>query len=152
MATGDYGAGIGPAGADPVTLATPRAVKLRVTARWDGFAKAFIQDSDGRLTEGHWVDLGMAIGLLFKQGSIASAKEVGSTLHLIDDLTSPNLARAIEDRVRKANPVARLLSDGHAVIESISHELRQHGGIIVAVNYRNLRLKDGRLHTIPYPS
>jgi len=139
MGAGAYGAGVGPAGHDPVAAATaPRDVSYPVGIKYDASSKSFPLDSDGLVEAEHPVDQMMAIGLCFRKGSIQGAAEVGNTFEEITNLGAANLALDIQDRIEKSVPIAGLLAAGDVVILSIDHEVIRHGGLKVAVQYYNL--------------
>jgi hypothetical protein len=98
MGAGDYAAGDGPAG-DDVTAAVgpPRAVTLPAAIQYDGATGDYPLDANGRYISLHPVSQRVALKLLLRQGSIASAPDVGSGFAAIGRGSSA----AREDQARK---------------------------------------------------
>jgi hypothetical protein len=151
MGAGDYPAGTGPAGHDPIVTTQPRAFVTPAALKYHGASRGFLLDSStGVLEACHPVDQKMAFGLLFRRGSIKGDRRVGNTFHLIESTHNADLEQQLWDRARTAYPVSEVLAAGDAVIERIEHEVREHGGLGIAVTYRNLRLKDADPITVNY--
>ncbi len=91
----------------------------------------------------HPVDSQMAIGLLFAQGSFLGDTTIGHTLrHVQLGQPAARLQRDVESRVRRANPVARLLARGDVEILSVQAEQNARvGRLSVLTQYRNLRTR-----------
>lgn len=120
----------------------------KTAARYDGRRRDFLTDANGVVKYVHPVDQEMMIGLCTKQGSMKSTPEIGTTLHEIVYLGLPNLQAEVEQRVRDANPIARLLAGGDVAIDLIEHATTNTGGLLVVVTYRNLRLDRNRVQRI----
>jgi len=116
--------------------------------RYDGGRRDLLVGANGVSTKCHPIDQEMMIGLCTKQGSWKSDPTIGSTLHSIVYLGTPNLQAEVEDHVRKANPIAALLANGDVEIDLITHETTPGGALLVAVHYRNMRLDKNRVQRI----
>lgn len=141
MGAGSYSPASSFAGFDPV--ADPSAAGSRVypqATHFDANSKTLLL-SGSAYASLHPVDSQMAIGLLFAQGRFLGDPTIGHTLHLVE-LGQPTarLQRDVEERVRSANPVARLLSAGDVEILSVQVEQDASiGRLSVQTTYRNLR-------------
>ena len=152
MPTGDYAAGVEPAGFDPVVAATPRTFDTPAAVRFDASGRVIVQDASGILTECHPVDQRMAFGLIMPQGAIASAPEIGHRLKDITNPRAPDTQTRVESAVRNAVPVAELLANGDVAIDQITHRQRAGGGLVVFVYYHNLRVQSEKQRVITYPA
>lgn len=110
-----------------------------VAMRYDGKARDFLVNANGTHATCHPIDQQMMLGLCAPLGSMRSTPEIGNGLHHIEYLGNPNLQAEVEHHVRTANPIAQLLANGDVVIDLIRHETTSHGGLLVAVHYRNMR-------------
>jgi len=75
-----------------------------------------------------------------RKGSLLSAPNVGNTLFDIEYLGNPDLGSDVEDRVRNAFPLSRLLANGDVEIIRIAHD--ESNGLAVALYFKNLRAQD----------
>lgn len=134
---GIYPGGVGPAGADPVTSTFAPRQKRPAAIRYEGATSDFELDHDGNYQAVTPVEQAVALSLSIRQGDIKSSPTTGNTLHEIVYLDSATLGADIDDRVRRSNPLARLLADGQAEIVRIDHEIGKQG-FKVAVYFRDL--------------
>lgn len=128
-----------PPGFEPVAKPSKAPIESRVEARrltTNGTALDFEIDSRGRYVGGHAVDQGMALSLLVRQGSIASAPNVGHTLHEVE-IGVQSTASDVRDRVLSSYPLSRYVADQLVEILDIEHE-ELDSGLKVAVSYKNL--------------
>lgn len=115
----------------------------QVAPRYDGKTRDIPTDSNGLLKTCHPVDQMMAIGLCTPLGSWKSSPNIGHTLGQIKYLGTASTHAEVERRVLSAEPIATLISNGDVSIDSIQSEsggAQAPNGLLVAVNYRNLRL------------
>ncbi len=137
---GAFGAGLGPAGHDPIVTAEAVARAAPPALRYEGTTQDWALDSLGRFRKVHPVDQGMALGMMVRQGSLKSSPDTGNRLFSIGYLQAKNLRTRVEALVRTANPIARLVADGSATLKAI--EISTAGGrLIVACLYSNNVLK-----------
>ena len=137
MPAGDYPAGAGPAGFDPVSDPLARRVFRGPAAMaYDGASRDWPLTPQNNYRSVHPVDQMMALSVLVRKGSIASAPIVGSTLHEIAYLNE-KLEGDVADRVKTSEPAATLLKGGRAAIKQIQVE-RTRSGFKTVVSYVNL--------------
>lgn len=117
-------------------LPSGRRPYLPAAPYYDGQARDTVLDEYGSTRGVHPTDSGMAMSLMVKKGSCKSAMDMGNELHLISDLSAPDLAEQVRAKVLVAEPLARLVAAKKSVIESIQHEARR-GALAVVVNYTN---------------
>jgi hypothetical protein len=150
MGAGDFTPFESPAGFDPV--ADPPASESSTypaALHFDASSKTYLLDGTA-YKELHPIDSQMAIGLLFAQGSFLGDKTIGHTLRDVQ-LGQPTarLQRDVEERVRSANPVKRLLANGDVKIVSVQvGQNRRVGRLYVWTSYKNLRADGDGLGTI----
>lgn len=137
MSAGVYPAGIGPAGVAPVSSSASVRQKRPTAIRYEGATSDFPLDALGNYEAVTPVEQAVAISLCIKQGDIKSSPTTGHTLAEIVYLDKQTLGADIEDRVRRSNPLARLLADGEAEIVRIDHEVGSQG-FKVAVFFKDL--------------
>ena len=121
-------------------LQTPTVIGARTVPEalwWDGTTKQWQMDGD-QWSSVHPVDQAMMLGCCFRLGSIPSAPDIGNTVFEINSLGSPNIRDDVEARIRIANPVARMITEGKAVIDSVDTEVQAGGRLLVQVAYFNL--------------
>lgn len=110
---------------------------------YDGETKDFKRDSYGQLRSIHYVDEGMAMSLCVEKGSIKSASDTGNALRTIKYLGTPTLADEVKAMVLSAQPLARLVSEGKALVTAI--DVQTSGSTMcVSVYYVNLLTADPR--------
>src|SRR5690242_18105687 len=138
MPAGDYLAGIGPAGFDPVTDPPARKVLRGPAAMaYDGASRDWPLNVQNNYRSVHPVDQQMALSVLVRKGTIASAPNVGSTLHEITHLSAKTLQSDVDNRVRTSEPAATLVRNGQAKI--LRNRIDVSGNALqVAVEYVNL--------------
>jgi hypothetical protein len=151
MGAGDYPAGVGPCGHDPIVTDQSRVFVTPEALKYDGATKAFIQDATtGKLEACHPVDQKMAFGLLFRRGSIKGDIRIGNTFHEIQSVRNADIQQQLWDRARTAMPVSDVLLAGDAEILRIGYEERPHGGLTIVVEYVNKRLKNSNPRRVDY--
>lgn len=118
--------------------ATPsgRRPYLPAAPYYDGTIKDTVLDAYNVHRGIHPTDSGMAMSFCVKRGSCKPAPTMGNELHLIRDLKAADLAAQIRAKVDSAEPCARLVADGKAVIERVDHWAAR-GKLAVVVYYSN---------------
>jgi hypothetical protein len=151
MGAGDYPAGIGPAGFDPVQSPSQRLVLYAPPSLYfDLSTRSFPYDARGALVGVHPVDQEVELALGITAGSLGSAPAQGHTLRFITSPSAPDAERQVEDRVNRA--LARLLERGDITVRSARFvRPAPPGRLLVAVEYVNLRLKPPALRRIQRP-
>jgi hypothetical protein len=141
MGAGSYAPAASPAGFDPVLDPSDAANRVCPAAlHFDASTKTYLLNGTA-WKELHPVDAQVAIGLLWAQGSFLGDKTIGHTLRDVQ-LGQPKarLQRDIEERVRSANPIKRLLAAGDIEILNIQADQNSRlGRLYVKTTYRNLR-------------
>lgn len=145
MSAGEYPAGTEPAGAAPVVTAPNQRPRRPAAIRYEGSVQDWtIYDSTGGYQAVTPVEQAVVLSLMVRQGQITSSPTTGHTLFEIETLDSATIEADVNDRVRRANPLARLLRDGEAAIkkvevQTVSNQLR------VAVYFVDLTRDRNRL-------
>jgi hypothetical protein len=138
MGAGDYEAGSGPAGSDPVVSTGPSIAKRYPVPIFDPATKDFTLNSDGQYASTHPVDQAVALALGIQLGKVTSDVALGNSLKEIVKAGAPTLQSNVETRIRVA--LKTLLDAGDIELGTITVETAQFGGFAVAVPYRNLRV------------
>lgn len=123
----------------------------QVAPRYDGKTRDFPVDAAGVLKSCHPVDHMMMIGLCTRRGSWKSSPEVGHDLFNIQLLGAQSSQAGVERSVLAAEPIATLIKNGDVEILSVQSESgadRAPNGLLVAVDYRNLRLDRSKVQRI----
>ena len=141
---GTSGAGIGPAGHDPVTTSVGVERTLPLALHFDPSTGDATMLSTGRLQADHPVDAWMDLTFSVPRGTLRSSPLVGHTLSEIQYLTS-KLDADVRDRVNSA--VAARVRAGDLRIDSI-RVARQTVGFVVLISYTNLRLASQPARTL----
>lgn len=144
---GSYGAGMGPAGFDPVAdpsaprrVTPPRALLFQL----NGFD--FPLDDDGLYQAVHPVDQWVALQVGVSLGAIGTSATAGNRLRRITHVGAPSTQREVEDAIRIA--LAAKVNDGSIRIDAIEYEAKSFGGFKVALTYTNLRAQAERARTL----
>lgn len=141
---GTSGAGIGPAGHDPVTTSVAVERTLPLALHFDPSTGDATMLSTGRLQADHPVDAWMDLTFSVPRGTLRSSPLVGHTLREIAYLT-PKLDADVRDRVNSA--VAARVKAGDLRIDSI-RVVRQKVGFVALISYTNLRLASQPTRTL----
>ena len=141
MSAGEYGAGEGDAGEDPVADATAARDESPGRALYlDGASKAFAFSASEptRLERLHPVEHRVGMALMVRLGRIASAPTVGNTLHEIPaTLTGAALTAEADRRVRLA--LSAPLAAGDVELRGVTAERARSGRLRVKVRFYNVR-------------
>lgn len=150
MPLGDFPAGEGPLGFDPVApLVPPRRARPPASLLFDGATRDFPLDKDGFYREIHSVDQRVALALLVTEGTIASASELGSRLRRIDRVPRGVMKSTAINHVRRA--LSALVAERSIRIDAIEVETPADGTLLVAVTYANLHLRGNEARTARVP-
>lgn len=137
MGAGNFPAGTGPAGLDPVISSRPRdPIPIISSLAVDGLTKDYQLDAAGRYVGVNWVDNAAFTLLRIAEGSVKSAPAVGETVSKIRYIDQVKIQAQVEDRVKVA--WRDLLSRNLVEIVDIILDLTVAGRIMYVVNYRNL--------------
>ncbi len=138
MGAGSFGAGIGPAGFDPLITSPPETVSLPAGVEYSPDIRGFPFAADGGVSPSHPVDQFVALVCTIARGSLAVTPEDGINFERIRRSSPDELQAVITDEVRYAlrDGLARgdLLFLGAPLLETDSDE------VVWAVDYVNLRL------------
>jgi len=148
MGAGNFPAGFGPAGLDPLPdPVPPRSVTPPAALRYDGATKDFPLDANGHYLGIHPVDQAVALALLIGLGTISSARNTGAAFRQIKRITPSTVAQATD----MANAALKDLVRAKKIeILDISVETRvPPGATLVAVSYTNLVTKKRATITTP---
>jgi hypothetical protein len=149
MGAGDYPAGAGPAGSDPIVSTGPAVDKQFPVPLYDLVTKDFPLDAHGEYLATHPVDQAVALALGIQAGKVAGDPALGNTLKAIIKAGGPTLQNNVETRIRTA--LQTLLNAGDIEIGTIVVETIPLGGFLVAVAYRNLRILSSAQKTARIP-
>lgn len=147
MGAGEFDAGEGLAGEDPVpAFAQPRNVTPPVALLLDGRTLDFPLDTTGLYRSVHPVDQEVALALMAKFGTIAGAPDTGNKLRLIRKL-GPRTKAEATNIVNEA--IGALIAANDIKLLDLTIETRTpQGALLVAVSYQNLRLKPSQPRTV----
>jgi hypothetical protein len=121
MSAGVWPGGVGPAGADPATVGSSSRSLKPAAIRYEGSVRDWQLDpTTGGYRRVTPAEQGVALSLMVAQGSITSSPLTGHTLGEIVYLGGPDVEADATDRVRRANPLARLVADGQVEIKRIA--------------------------------
>lgn len=124
MPTELFPAGTEPAGADPVVRVPTTRAKRPTAIRYEGAVRDWpIYASTGGYQAVTPVEQGVVLSLMVRQGQITSSPTTGHTLDQIETLDPETIEADASDRVRRANPLARLVRDGEAAIKKIDVQI-----------------------------
>lgn len=140
MGAGSHRAGIGPAGASPITSNLSLPNQGQRAALFDPLSKTFPLGDDGKHIDVHPVDQAMALALCLTAGSIKSAPKTGHTLRQIKRAEGDTVQREAEDRVRLATADLVARGDVELLKITVASDPIPNGRLLVDVSYRNLRL------------
>lgn len=143
MGAGQFPAGIGPAGFDPVADPSPPRTTPELSAlKFDGASRDWVMLADGRYEAAHPVDQKVALSLLVELGTIASATNIGSKLKKIRP-GGASMRAQVTDAINTSFPLSALLANGDVETDAIEIELTT-SGYNVAYYYFNLRIDSER--------
>jgi hypothetical protein len=142
MGAGDYPAGDGPAGLDPVQSVDARSgARAPAALRFDAETREFLIDESteeyANFLESHPVDQGMSLSLLVRRGDVPAVPELGNELHRVTG-TKSTLAAQINRYVMNAYPLRDLVLAREIEVTSVQYSWSAIGRLIVRVDYRNL--------------
>lgn len=145
MTTGLYPAGVEPAGADPIVSGVTTRPKRPSAIRYEGAVRDWtIYDSTGGYQAVTPVEQAVVLSLMVRQGQISSSPTTGHTINEIETLDEVTIESDVNDRVRRANPLARLLRDGEAAIKRIDVQIVSNQ-LRVAVYFADLTRDKNRI-------
>lgn len=148
MGAGDFPAGFGPCGMDPLPPPVPpRAVTPPAALRFDGATKDFLLDAEGHYLAIHPVDQAVALALLVGLGTAPSAPAVGAAFRQIKRITPSTKVQATN---MATAALAALVRAGKVGVLSIAVEVRlPQGATLIAVTYQNLLTKKTPTFSLP---
>ncbi len=147
MGAGDYPAGEGFAGHDPVASSTATPATALSALKFDGASKDWLQGADGRLEGVHPIDQAVALSVHLVQGTIAGVPTVGDTTRLITHVGGKGFEADVRDRILTSNPLARLISRGDVRVHNVTIEVRPNGAVAGILEYFNMRLDPTKTRT-----
>lgn len=138
MGAGNFPAGAGPAGLDPLPPPSPpRDVSPPAALYFDGRTQGFPLDAQGRYVGIHPVDQAVALALIVRLGTLGAVPEQGAAFRDIRKIT-PSTGTQATDMARIA--LAAIVQRGDITILDIQVETRRTmGAVLIAVSYKNLR-------------
>lgn len=142
MGAGDFPAGVGPAGFDPVAFVSP-ALQFTppLAALFDLGTRTFpfMTDGSGRLQSVHPVDqqVNLALGLI--EGTVTSVKDLGASFARLQRASLADLQK--EGALMANRALARLISNNDIEVREVTATRPIPGRVYIAVNYVNLRLQ-----------
>ncbi len=115
--------------------------------RYDSTTKDFTTDANGVWKTCHPVDSQVQLGLCTKKGSFRATPEFGTDYDSIQYIGPETQAR-LERIVLEGHPVATLIANKDISVLSIGYEPLATGGMLVSVDYVNLRLDPNRIQRV----
>jgi phage gp46-like protein len=147
LGAGWYGAGIGPAGYDPVIPPdAARSVRPPNALQFDGASRDYVLDANGFYAESHPVDQRVALALCISRGAIAAVPGLGNRLRTIQRVTQRVAETLARQYVNEA--LADLLAAKSIVIRAIDVQASSPGRLLVAVTYTNLEIDRSEARTV----
>lgn len=152
MGAGNFPAGVGPAGLDPVYVATPTTPGTFPTAlAFDPGLRGYVQNADGTMKSIDPVDAEVALLLGIEQGSIPSAATLGQKLRAVLTRTPPSKQKAIatQEVLRVLGPLLNAASPTIALINvAVDSSGAKRGAISIGITYQNLTLRGSKPQTV----
>jgi hypothetical protein len=151
MGLGDFPAGEGLGGLDPIPLVLgPNGLTAPVALRYDGATKDFLLDANGHYLGIHPVDQQVALALICGLGTMPAAPKVGAAFRQIKRIT-PSTPKQAEDMARTA--LSSLVSGGLIKIVAIEVETTAlQGAVLIAVTYVNMLTQKRPTFSLPSAS
>lgn len=136
---GDFSAGEGPAGFDPVVenpnLGAEDAARALL---FDLTTREFPPLPDGSLQEVHWVDAAVALMIGFELGGIPAAPEKGLNTRRLRRVSRATARQATQNEVRVS--LKSLIDDDDITLLSVTVETASVGRLVTEIKYVNNRL------------
>jgi hypothetical protein len=140
MGAGDFEAGAGPAGEDPVVEQTPyQPIKPPAAIYLDLATRDSRLDSNGNWDAMDTTEQQVVISFAYFKGTVKSAPNVGNDFN---QLPRNRGAALIPDALRIASeafPFSDLIAKGYASLEGVIVQSPKWGEARIAVQWRNLR-------------
>jgi len=141
MPAGSFGAGVGPAGADPSPVSAPTTARPTRALRYDLATRRFVEDGTGAFVDVHPVDQKVAFLLGTEQGSLPSTPTLGQRYRArVNGVDPKQIPAVVTDETRLA--LAALLAAGDIDLLDVQTDARVRGRVLIAVTYVNLRDPD----------
>jgi hypothetical protein len=140
MPAGQYPAGAGPAGGDPIvpgSLLAPRNPPAAIYL--DGASKDALVDPDGFWVEMDPIDQQVVTTFTTPKGSLKHAKEIGHEFRSMPRKTGKALDNELRARAARARPFADLLGKGVVTLDAVYITRQKTGESNIVIQYRNLR-------------
>lgn len=149
MGAGDFSAGVGMAGLDPVFSTKRKTRRLDVATFFDLSVRDAVLLEDGRITAAHPVDQQVQMSFAIERGTLRSAPEIGHTLRQLRRGNRQQVTQDFIARVLDAQPYAQLILEQK--IEHLGVELTvpASGAVFGFIKYRNLRRSPSDVTTQP---
>lgn len=148
MGAGDFCAGEGDAGEDPVSDASPAVNNTPPAAAYlDLATKNFRLNEDGSTAEMHPVDQAAQWSFLNRQGTLHADTRVGHTFFQAPPLTGEAKLNDLRRRAREAFPFSKLIAQRDVEFIDVVLADPKKGETGIAVLYRNLRLDPTKTQT-----
>lgn len=146
MGAGDFAAGLGPFGHDPVGDPSTRTLVAPVAAAFfDPSTRDYPLDANGRVVAIHPVDQAVALALTIELGAVGSVSDLGHELRRIPRGTQPQIASYAADAVKRA--LKAITDRGDATLLNVTTVSPFRGAQQVTVEYRNNRLSPPAIRT-----
>jgi hypothetical protein len=141
MGAGDFSAGDGPAGDDPVIVSVVTPAKTPPPAAYlDLGLRNYRLNADGTSARMHPVDQAAQWSFAIRRGTHKADKRVGHTFFEAPPLSGAAKQNDLALRAQDAFPFSRLIADGKIAFEGVQVADPKKGETGIAVHYRNLVL------------
>lgn len=148
MGAGDFCAGDGDAGEDPVAPPSPASDNVPPAAAYlDLGSKNFLLNADGTMASMHPVDQAVQWSFAIRRGTHKADQRIGHTFFQAPPLTGAAKQKDLEARAQDAFPFSKLIAqkDVQFIGVTVADPKKGETGIVVA--YRNLRLDPTQTQT-----
>lgn len=148
MGAGQFPAGLGPAGEDPVAQASRASNNSPPNAAYlDLKARNLLLNADGSTASMHPVDQAAQWSFLIRRGTLQADPRVGHTFFDAPALTGAAKLNDLRLRARDAFPFSRLIANRDVEFIDIQLADPKKGETGIGVFYRNLRLDATKTQT-----
>jgi hypothetical protein len=138
-----------PGGFAPTVPMTLPEVRLPISvSRYDGQTRQWVVES-AAWSQSTYAQQAMAIGCLFRKGSIPQAPDLGHTYHEVD-VPRAKLQQDVEKRTREAEPIKTALARGWVYIAKVEAE-KSGGRLSVGVFFYDLTVDPTRRNLLTLP-
>ena len=148
MGAGEFAAGDGGAGEDPVAAASP-AVNLQppAAAFLDLATRNLRVNQDGSYAVMHPADQAAQLSFMVRRGTLSSSPNIGHTFFEAPPLSGAAKQKDLDLRAQDAFPFRQLVAAKVLAFEGVEVQTPKFGETRIAIHYRNLVLDPTKTQT-----